>query len=159
LHFTRPIFTFKESDTHKLVSPYSVKSTKVGFATVLAHPSLNTFRESIELSFFIKRVKPDWLGVGLTRNKNNFTMTERGFYLWVSNGWTFFDGQQQQSNQRFCQNDKITMRYDKAKNLLVMYKNGKSYEPRLVELPEDVWNELHPCVVFYNKGDIVDILQ
>lgn len=40
-----------------------------------------------------------------------------------------------------------------------MYKNGKSYEPWLTEVTEDVWNELHPCVVFYNKGDVVDILQ
>lgn len=39
----RPIFTFKEADSHKLISPYSVKSVRTGFATVLAHPSLNTF--------------------------------------------------------------------------------------------------------------------
>lgn len=155
----RPIFTFKESDSYKLVSPYSVQSIRVGFVTVLAYPSLNTFRESIELSFFVKRVRPDWLGIGLTRTSNNFSLTERGFYLWVSNGWTFTDGKQLQTGQRFCQNDKITMRYDKSKNLLVMFKNGKSHEPRLTDMPEDVWNELHPCVVFYNKGDIVDILQ
>jgi len=158
-HLIRPIFTFRESESYKLISPYSVKSVRVGFVTVLAHPSLNTFGESIELSFFIKRVRPDWLAVGLTRNKTNFSLTERGFYLWVSNGWAFTDGHQQQTNLRFCQNDKITLRYDKAKNLLVMFKNGRSHEPRLVEMPDDVWNELHPCVVFYNKGDMVDILQ
>jgi hypothetical protein len=82
----------------------------------------------------VKRIKPDWLAIGLTRSKNNFSMTERGYFLWVSNGWMFLNGQQQQTNVRFNVNDKITIRYDKAKGLLLFFKNGKSYEPRLVDL-------------------------
>jgi hypothetical protein len=88
----------------------------------------------VECSFIIKRVQPDWLAVGVSRNKGNFSLTEKGFFLWVSNGWMLINGKEQQSNVRFTVNDKITVRFDKAKGLLIMFKNGKEHEPKLVEL-------------------------
>lgn len=69
------------------------------------------------------------------------------------------NGKQQQSNVRFTVNDKITVKFDKAKSLLILFKNGKEHEPKLIELEDELWNELYPCVVFYNQGDVVDILQ
>ena len=50
------------------------------------------------------------------------------------------------------------MRYDKIKQVLVFFKNGKFYEPIVVEANLPEWDELYPCVTFFNKGDQVDIL-
>jgi hypothetical protein len=44
----------------------------------------------------------------------------------------FSDGQQSSSHCGFSLNEKVTIRYDKAKQLLIFFKNGKFFEPTIV---------------------------
>ena len=72
-----------------------------------AKPSLSSFPESVEISFYIKKIKPSWLAVGLMSsdaNPNFSTEDSKGYYLWVSNGWLFHDNSKTPASSKFSVN-------------------------------------------------------